>query len=71
MYDSLIIMTKELEGRFKEVMKSKEKSLESQTRAFEEHTLFMERKIKNHFTSFSIFAICGSERNKFMVDSYF
>ena len=33
--------------------------------------MFMEYKIQDEFKSFSLFALCGSERTKFMVDIYF
>ena len=33
--------------------------------------MFMEYKIRDEFKSFSLFALCGSERTKFMVDIYF
>ena len=43
----------------------------SSTRAFQELTMFMEHIIRKNFKSFSFFALCGAERNKFMVDAYF
>jgi len=52
-------------------MAIKETNLVNQTRAFQELVMFMEYKIRNEFKSFSLFAICGSERTKFMVDIYF
>lgn len=32
--------------------------------------MFMEHKIRDHFKSFSLFNLCGAERNKFMVDPH-
>lgn len=43
----------------------------SPTRAFQELAMFMEHVIRKYFKSFSLFALCGAERSKFMVDAYF